>query len=85
MVRDRFALTVGWSGARSILFQRGIYPPETFERKKKYGLTMLVSSDAGLTEYLNNVLKQISGEHPALSLPASAVHPASKMPAGLEG
>mmetsp|Transcript_41275 Transcript_41275/g.78892 ORF Transcript_41275/g.78892 Transcript_41275/m.78892 type:complete len:204 (+) Transcript_41275:215-826(+) len=44
----------------SILFQRGIYPPETFERKKKYGLTMLVSSDAGLTEYLNNVLKQIS-------------------------
>eukprot|EP00240_Pyramimonas_obovata_P006939 CAMPEP_0118925388 /NCGR_PEP_ID=MMETSP1169-20130426/3272_1 /TAXON_ID=36882 /ORGANISM="Pyramimonas obovata, Strain CCMP722" /LENGTH=161 /DNA_ID=CAMNT_0006866663 /DNA_START=37 /DNA_END=518 /DNA_ORIENTATION=- len=44
----------------SILFQRGIYPPETFERKKKYGLTMLVTSDTGLNTYLSNVLQQIS-------------------------
>jgi len=44
----------------SILFQRGIYPPETFERKKKYGLTMLVTADTGLNSYLSNVLQQIS-------------------------
>ncbi|KAK3259681.1 Mitotic spindle checkpoint component mad2 [Cymbomonas tetramitiformis] len=44
----------------SILYQRGIYPPETFERKKKYGLTMLVTSDHGLTAYLSNVLQQIT-------------------------
>ena len=47
-----------WS---SILYQRGVYPAETFERKKKYGLTMLVSSDTGLTDYLSNVFQQISG------------------------
>ena len=29
----------------SILYQRGLYPPSTFEVKKKYGLGMLVSSD----------------------------------------
>ena len=44
----------------SILYQRGIYPPETFDRRKKYGLTMLVTSDEGLTSYLSNVLQQIS-------------------------
>jgi len=44
----------------SILFQRGIYPPETFERKKKYGLTMLVTAYTGLNSYLSNVLQQIS-------------------------
>lgn len=44
----------------SILYQRGVYPPETFDRKKKYGLTMLVTSDAGLAEYLSNVMQQIS-------------------------
>mmetsp|Transcript_7043 Transcript_7043/g.8075 ORF Transcript_7043/g.8075 Transcript_7043/m.8075 type:complete len:204 (+) Transcript_7043:175-786(+) len=44
----------------SILYQRGIYPPETFERKKKYGLTMLVTTDHGLNSYLASVLRQIS-------------------------
>ena len=27
----------------TILYQRGIYPPETFARVAKYGLTMLVT------------------------------------------
>jgi mitotic spindle assembly checkpoint protein MAD2 len=44
----------------SILYQRGIYPPETFVRKQKYGLSMLVSNDEGLKEYLGNVLTQLS-------------------------
>jgi len=49
----------------SILYQRGIYPPESFDRQKKYGLAMMVTSDEGLTKYLTSVLKQMSGtSHP---------------------
>mmetsp|Transcript_45182 Transcript_45182/g.146826 ORF Transcript_45182/g.146826 Transcript_45182/m.146826 type:complete len:147 (+) Transcript_45182:22-462(+) len=44
----------------SILYQRGIYPPETFRRVSKYGLTMLVTSDDALVKYLDNVLTQLS-------------------------
>jgi len=44
----------------SILFQRGIYPPETFQHVKKYGLGMLVTSDSGLRAYLSQVLQQLS-------------------------
>jgi mitotic spindle assembly checkpoint protein MAD2 len=44
----------------SILYQRGIYPPETFERKQKYGLGMLVTTDESLKAYLVNVLQQIN-------------------------
>jgi len=43
----------------SILYQRGVYPPESFEGQKKYGLNMMITSDEKLTEYLNNVLKQL--------------------------
>eukprot|EP00940_MAST-03C_sp_MAST-3C-sp2_P002810 g2810.t1 len=43
----------------SILFQRGIYPPETFSRMKKYGLAMLVTQDENLKKYLSNVLSQL--------------------------
>ena len=31
----------------SILYQRGIYPPEQFERKKKYGWVVLLPNAAG--------------------------------------
>jgi len=44
----------------SILYQRGIYPPETFKRVNKYGLAMLVTADEGLSAYLNNVLTQLT-------------------------
>ena len=40
--------------------QRGIYPPESFARVGKYGLQMLVTSDAGLQKYLQQVLTQLS-------------------------
>ena len=43
----------------SILYQRGVYPPETFTRVPKYGLTMLVSTDDSLKQYLGHVLKQL--------------------------
>ncbi|CAM9339184.1 unnamed protein product, partial [Chrysoparadoxa australica] len=43
----------------SILYQRGIYPPELFARQSKYGLAMMVSKDDGLNAYLGNVIKQL--------------------------
>jgi len=45
----------------SILYQRGLYDSETFERHKKYGLQLMVTSDQGLLDYLGPVLRQISG------------------------
>ncbi|NP_001080741.1 mitotic arrest deficient 2 like 1 S homeolog [Xenopus laevis] len=46
-------------GINSILYQRGIYPSETFTRIQKYGLTLLVSTDPALKEYLNKVTDQL--------------------------
>ncbi|KAL3877217.1 hypothetical protein ACJMK2_034954 [Sinanodonta woodiana] len=46
-------------GINSILYQRGIYPPETFTRAQKYGLTLLVTTDEQLKKYLNEVISQI--------------------------
>jgi mitotic spindle assembly checkpoint protein MAD2 len=56
------------AGVRSILYQRGIYPPESFKKVSKYGLTMLVTTDGGLSEYLENVLSQLSGAARARSV-----------------
>ncbi|XP_002735426.1 mitotic spindle assembly checkpoint protein MAD2A-like [Saccoglossus kowalevskii] len=46
-------------GINSILYQRGIYPAETFTRESKYGLTVLVTTDELLNTYLSGVLKQL--------------------------
>ncbi|KAH0615953.1 hypothetical protein JD844_026629 [Phrynosoma platyrhinos] len=46
-------------GINSILYQRGIYPAETFTHVQKYGLTMLVTADSELKNYLNNVVGQL--------------------------
>ncbi|XP_043552587.1 mitotic spindle assembly checkpoint protein MAD2A isoform X1 [Chiloscyllium plagiosum] len=46
-------------GINSILYQRGIYPPESFSRVQKYGLTMLVTTDPILNNYLKNVVGQL--------------------------
>jgi hypothetical protein len=43
------------------LYQRGIYPQETFQQKKNYGLAMMVTKDDGLLAYLTNVTKQMTG------------------------
>ena len=48
-------------GINSILYQRGIYPPETFTRVQKYGLTLLISTDEELKKYLSQVISQIKG------------------------
>nr|CAB3263589.1 mitotic spindle assembly checkpoint protein MAD2A-like [Phallusia mammillata] len=55
-------------GINNILYQRGVYPPEMFKQEKKYGLTILVSTDETLLTYLNdNVLPQLQGNVMLLS------------------
>ena len=58
----------------NILFQRGVYPPDQFSQVPKYGLTMLVTNDTGLQQYLGNVTKMIRSAWPSnqtsLALPA---------------
>lgn len=44
----------------SILFQRGVCPPESFTKTSKYGLQMMVTSDQWLQRYLQLVLSQLS-------------------------
>lgn len=44
---------------RRILFQRGIYPPESFVKTSKYGLSMMVTANDGLKTYLAEVLSQM--------------------------
>ena len=46
-------------GINSILYQRGIYPSESFTRKQEYGLTLLVSTDERVNNFLKSVLTQI--------------------------
>ena len=55
-------------GINSILYQRGIYPPETFTRVQKYGLTLLVTTDEALKAYLGEVLGQVKGQNHYLSV-----------------
>ena len=56
IVREFFEYSIN-----SILYQRGIYPPESFKRVSKFGLGMMVTTDAGLEKYLKKVLGQLEG------------------------
>lgn len=42
-----------------ILYQRGIYPPENFNRVTKYGLSMVTARDESLVAYLHNMIRQV--------------------------
>jgi hypothetical protein len=46
-----------------ILYQRGIYPAEDFDRISKYGLVLHVAKEEGLVTYLKSVLNQLKGRH----------------------
>jgi len=48
-------------GVNSILYQRGIYPPETFKPVKKYGMSLFITTNDQLKTYLANILQQING------------------------
>lgn len=43
----------------TILYQRGIYPPEDFKIVKKYGLNMLVSTDDEVKRYIKRIMGQL--------------------------
>lgn len=45
----------------SVLFQRGLYPPETFKAEQQYGITLLISEDAQIKSFLTNLLTQSEG------------------------
>lgn len=45
----------------SILYQRGVYPPESFKRTTGYNLTMMVTTDDSLVAYMENILRQLEG------------------------
>lgn len=49
-----------FTAINSILYQRGIYQPETFKRESKYGLTVLTTTDQGLLNYLGQVMHQMT-------------------------
>lgn len=48
-------------GINSILYQRGLYPPETFKADENYGLTILMSTDNKIKEFLSTTLGQLKG------------------------
>uniref|UniRef100_A0A0N4ZSF0 HORMA domain-containing protein n=1 Tax=Parastrongyloides trichosuri TaxID=131310 RepID=A0A0N4ZSF0_PARTI len=43
----------------NILFQREIYPSDTFNRVKKWNVTLMASNDKKVKTYLDSLLKQI--------------------------
>ncbi|VAH48924.1 unnamed protein product [Triticum turgidum subsp. durum] len=49
-----------WCGC-SILYNRGVYPEESFGKVKKYGLPMLLTQDEAVKTFLTNLTSQLSG------------------------
>ncbi|ODM90508.1 Mitotic spindle assembly checkpoint protein MAD2A [Orchesella cincta] len=45
----------------SILYQRGVYAPETFERTQQYGITLFVTKDKDILQYFDNILPHLEG------------------------
>ncbi|XP_056156674.1 mitotic spindle assembly checkpoint protein MAD2A [Lampris incognitus] len=46
-------------GINSILYQRGLYPPETFTRVTKYDMGLQLTTDVALKNYLTNVVAKL--------------------------
>lgn len=46
-----------------ILYQRGVYPPESFKRASKYNLAMMITTDDGLSTYISNIMRQLHGKN----------------------
>ena len=57
IVTDFFQYSVN-----SILYQRAIYPPESFRKVPKYGLAMMITTDEALSSYISNIMKQLHGK-----------------------
>lgn len=50
-------------GIHSILYQRGIFPPESFRAEDHFGLSILVSTDTKIQAYLETVFDQMKGNN----------------------
>lgn len=46
-------------GINSIIYQRGIYPVESFSREEKYGLAILMTKNSELQTFISSILKQL--------------------------
>lgn len=46
-------------GINSILYQRGLYPSDSFIQREKYGLPLLITTNPELKKYLDVVLNQM--------------------------
>ncbi|KAF8374003.1 mdf-2, partial [Pristionchus pacificus] len=46
-------------GLNNILYQRGLYPADSFSRVKQYGLTLLVTNDNKLKAFLEPLFQQV--------------------------
>ncbi|URE09513.1 Mitotic spindle checkpoint protein [Musa troglodytarum] len=46
--------------ANSILYNRGIYPEESFTKVKKYGLPMLLTQDEGVKSFIAGLTSQLT-------------------------
>jgi hypothetical protein len=62
-VRFRFTNPIWFWWFYSILYNRGVYPEESFT-KVKYGLTMLLTRDEGVKAFIASITSQLSGRRP---------------------
>jgi len=46
-------------GINSILYQRGVYPSDSFKRIQKYGTSMLVANDKSVNDFLKPCISQL--------------------------
>ncbi|PKA55503.1 Mitotic spindle checkpoint protein MAD2 [Apostasia shenzhenica] len=49
-----------FSSCLCILYNRGVYPEESFSKVKKYGLSMLLTHDEELKSYIGSLTSQLS-------------------------
>ena len=54
VVADYFEFAIN-----SILFQRGIYPPEDFKTVRKYDLPLLITADDEVQDYINKIMTHV--------------------------
>jgi mitotic spindle assembly checkpoint protein MAD2 len=45
----------------SILYQRGVYAQDSFERTQQYGITLFTTKDEEIKAYFDNVLPSLEG------------------------
>ena len=55
VVTEFFAFAIN-----SILYQRGVYPAESFQKVQRYGVPLFITQDIPLKSYLGSVLSQLS-------------------------